>query len=69
MAKKPWRVVEPGGDAGRFTAGQILAAVEAVKARNEAESENRHRAKAKRKGAASRARNGIAAAGHDPDTV
>lgn len=36
MAKKPWRVVQVGDDAGRFTREQIEAAVQAVKDRKEA---------------------------------
>jgi len=69
MAKKPWRVVEPGEGAGRFTAGQILAAVEAVKARKEAQSKTARAAKPRRKTSAPCARNGTSGASHDPDSV
>ena len=41
MAKKPWRTVQVGEDAGRFTRQQIIDAVEAVKARKEAKSNGR----------------------------
>lgn len=54
MAQKPWRVVEPGEDAGRLTRDQVIAAVEAVKARKEAERRNERRPGAKRKASATK---------------
>lgn len=40
MAKKPWRVVQMGGETGRFTREQIERAVRVVKERNEAKQES-----------------------------
>jgi hypothetical protein len=68
MAKKPWRVVEPGEDAGRLTTIQVLAAIEAVKARKEAERKQALQASRKRKPAVHTG-NGTVAASHDADAV